>query len=129
MPDGHSGPFLVEGTRCIDQELPELRFGRPYDPFPVDVFLLGNMYKHYLLEVYNGIDWLWPLVAAMTVEEPSQRPTVLDARRAFENTCATVAPSRHHSRLTRKDEPIIGTVARQMSAAATDFFRVVRGWL
>ncbi|EJD38311.1 hypothetical protein AURDEDRAFT_72305, partial [Auricularia subglabra TFB-10046 SS5] len=139
-PDGHSCAFLVEGARCIDQELPELRFGHPYDPFPVDVFLLGNMYKHTLLEVrvtadsrrgevYNGLDWLWPLVDAMTAEHPTKRPTIFDACREFEGARASVAPPRLQSRLTRKDEPAIQTVAREVTTAASTLFETIRGWL
>ena len=34
-----------------DDELPELGFSDPYDPFPVDVFTLGNVYKKRLVKV------------------------------------------------------------------------------
>ncbi|KZV99739.1 hypothetical protein EXIGLDRAFT_581555, partial [Exidia glandulosa HHB12029] len=48
--DDHDGPFLVTGNRCIDPALPEAYFDHPYDPFPVDVFLLGNTYRQSLFE-------------------------------------------------------------------------------
>lgn len=125
-PADHTGPFLVEGSRCIDQALPELKFGRPYDPFPVDVFLLGNMYKEYLLEVYNELDFLWPLVTAMTRQDPSQRPTIVEARRGFDEICASLAPSKGGVKLSRVDEPVIRAVARHVATAATNTFQFVR---
>lgn len=125
-PEEWTGPFLVEGARCIDPELPELHFHHPYDPFPVDVFLLGNMYKRSLLDVYNDLDVLLPLVDAMTAEDPLRRPTIAHARRVFEGIAQAITLPRRRSRLTRKDEPILQTVARHVATAASSTFRFVK---
>ena len=39
-----SGPRLVKGIDGRDQEVPELDLKIPYNPFPVDIFTLGNTY-------------------------------------------------------------------------------------
>ena len=44
-------PRLVTGEDGQDQEVPELNFSRSYDPFKVDIFTLGNVYKRTFLEV------------------------------------------------------------------------------
>ena len=44
-------PRLVRGTMIQDHDPPELSNETPYDPFPVDVFTLGNLYKKELLQV------------------------------------------------------------------------------
>ena len=46
-------PPLVYGPYGQDKELPEFQFpvGRSYSPFPVNVFMLGNVYKKHLVEV------------------------------------------------------------------------------
>lgn len=41
----------VRGSRAADGEVPELDNLRMYDPFPVDVFTLGNVYKRNFLQV------------------------------------------------------------------------------
>ncbi len=47
-PNGKQDRTVV-GIHGIDQDVPELSLTVPYDPFKVDIFLLGNMLKH---EVY-----------------------------------------------------------------------------
>lgn len=49
--DDPSAPRLVLGTECQDRTVPELSRTIPYDPFPVDVYTLGNVYREALLEV------------------------------------------------------------------------------
>ncbi len=43
-------PKLVTGGYGRDQDVPELSFHVPYDPFKVDIFILGNMLRR---EIYN----------------------------------------------------------------------------
>lgn len=45
------GPRLVTGSRCQDREAPELSEINPYDPFALDVFLLGNVYRTVFIKV------------------------------------------------------------------------------
>lgn len=42
---------LVTGSRCQDKTVPELSNVEPYDPFAVDIYTLGNIYKEDLLDV------------------------------------------------------------------------------
>ena len=42
---------LVTGINGLDREVPELSLHTPYDPFAVDVFILGNVYRKALLDV------------------------------------------------------------------------------
>ena len=49
--DDPTKPRVVLGNRAQDVEVPELSSEIPYDPFAVDVFTLGNVYKRHFLEV------------------------------------------------------------------------------
>ncbi|KAI0753919.1 hypothetical protein BC629DRAFT_1174699 [Irpex lacteus] len=49
-PNGQEDRKVV-GVHGIDQEVPELSLTVPYDPFKVDIFLIGNMFKHELYMV------------------------------------------------------------------------------
>ena len=42
---------VVEGDLGRDQEVPELSRYIPYDPFKVDIFVLGNVFKKEFLQV------------------------------------------------------------------------------
>lgn len=41
----------VTGIDCQDKTVPELSERVPYDPFPVDIFTLGNVIKEDILDV------------------------------------------------------------------------------
>jgi hypothetical protein len=56
FPPGHSRK-LVTGGDGRDQEVPELSDTIPYDPFPVDVFIIGNMFR---TELFMVRDFLPP---------------------------------------------------------------------
>ena len=48
------GPPLVTGARALDHDVPELNnFGIAYNPYLVDVFTLGNVYKKHFCSVSN----------------------------------------------------------------------------
>ena len=47
IPSGQ--PRLILGEDGIDQDVPELSASTPYDPFKVDVFILGNVFRR---EIY-----------------------------------------------------------------------------
>lgn len=42
---------LVTGIDGHDEEVPELSMSRPYDPFKVDVFIVGNLFRQLFLNV------------------------------------------------------------------------------
>ena len=42
---------LVTGTHGLDRDVPELSNDVPYDPFKVDMFILGNLIRTSFIEV------------------------------------------------------------------------------
>ncbi|KAI0088687.1 hypothetical protein BDY19DRAFT_180218 [Irpex rosettiformis] len=69
-------PKLVVGTTGLDDQVPELSDVTPsrYDPFKVDVFILRNYFKQTMLNYYDNVAFLAPLVKSMTSREPADRP-------------------------------------------------------
>ncbi|KAI9063419.1 hypothetical protein FKP32DRAFT_1572053 [Trametes sanguinea] len=76
-------PRLVVGTDGLDQEPPELSKTTPYDPFSLDVFLIGNIIRRRIYEVYSNLSMLEPLVDRMVDPDPRKRPTAAEAHRDF----------------------------------------------
>ncbi|KAH9926080.1 kinase-like domain-containing protein [Amylocystis lapponica] len=75
---------LVLGRKGRDKETPELSSEVPYNAFKVDIFVLGNLYRKELIQKYHGLEFLEPLVRAMTTRDPAQRPTAEGAFSIFE---------------------------------------------
>ncbi len=47
-------PKLVVGGYGRDQDVPELSFDVPYDPFKLDIFILGNMFRRQICNVSHS---------------------------------------------------------------------------
>ncbi|TDL14245.1 hypothetical protein BD410DRAFT_903095 [Rickenella mellea] len=80
--DSHE-PRLVTGMDCQLKDVPELSNEIPYDPFPVDIFLLGHLYNEFLISKYPNLHFLLPLANSMTTENPKSRPSAEEALRHF----------------------------------------------
>lgn len=44
-------PQVVVGNWGFDQDVPELSMTTPYDPFKVDIFIIGNVFKKKICDV------------------------------------------------------------------------------
>jgi len=80
-----SQPHLVTGSRCQDHEVPELSDTVPYDPFLTDIFILGNVYRTCLTDVYTNLSFLAPLSYEMTKLGPRGRPSAEESLFHFHN--------------------------------------------
>ncbi|KAI0363835.1 hypothetical protein BV20DRAFT_1039723 [Pilatotrama ljubarskyi] len=83
---------LVVGTSGLDQEVPELSEDVPYDPFKVDVFILGNMFWRFFIDKFTNLNMLGPLVYEMINPNPAERPTAVEALRLWEKLRRDVFP-------------------------------------
>ncbi|KLO08628.1 hypothetical protein SCHPADRAFT_916894 [Schizopora paradoxa] len=76
-------PRLVTGMHCQDKEVPELSNEVPYDPYQTDIFILGNVYRTTLTNIYSNLSFLLPLVDEMTRTQPHNRPSAPEALAMF----------------------------------------------
>ncbi|EJC99800.1 uncharacterized protein FOMMEDRAFT_127984 [Fomitiporia mediterranea MF3/22] len=76
-------PRLVSGREGLDQDVPELSSFKTYDPFAVDIYILGNVFKRHLTTKFTNIQFLTPLVESMTQQVPEKRPSSADALKQF----------------------------------------------
>ena len=92
---------LSPNRGCQDQTVPELYDPGPHDPFPVDVYLIGNVIRtrfifvscgvqalyelvDHSLQKYSNLKFLIPLSKTMRTDEASERPTAKEALELFE---------------------------------------------
>jgi len=72
-------PKMVTGILGRDQDPPELSGGKPYDPFKLDIFIIGNMLRREFQAPFTNLDFLLPLVTQMMEQDPPSRPNAEEA--------------------------------------------------
>ncbi|KAG8854880.1 dolichyl-phosphate beta-glucosyltransferase [Tulasnella sp. 330] len=76
------------------EEAPELSATKPYNPFKLDVYVLGMAFHHFLLKTHGRLEFMQPLVDYMTPEDPNTRPSIVEVVIRFQEI---------RSKLTKKD--------------------------
>ncbi|KAJ7162175.1 hypothetical protein C8R46DRAFT_1103758 [Mycena filopes] len=120
-------PVRVTGTVAAYDSVPEyqLKNGElppPSDPFLVDVYCMGNLIRVDFTEgsvVASrklGFEFLEPLVADMTNENPSERPNMDQVVDRFEHLVRGLSPRKLRSRVVKEKDHF-------------DFFRAVPHWI
>jgi len=110
------GPPLELPIIGGDKSVPEFRDPvGPLDPFPTDVYYLGNMIRREFLdgfpEMYlegrHGFDFMRPLVQDMVQDDPAKRPTMDEVVTRFEAIQKGLSSWKLRSRvIPRKDDTI-----------------------
>ncbi|KIO26861.1 hypothetical protein M407DRAFT_23919 [Tulasnella calospora MUT 4182] len=92
------------------QELsPELSDTVPYNPYKLDVYILGMAYQHFLIERHSGLDFLLPLIEYMTPQKPSERPSAAEALQRWSTIAQGLSSLTLSKRLySSKEEPESG---------------------
>ncbi|KAG8990792.1 hypothetical protein FRB94_013099 [Tulasnella sp. JGI-2019a] len=81
------------------ERAPELSYDVPYDPYKLDVYVLGMAYKQLLVDLNSGVDFVKPLIAYMTLEAPEDRPTAAEAVERFQLIRSTMTETQLSQRL------------------------------
>lgn len=100
---------LVTGSFGRDQDPPELSDITPYDPFKLDIFIIGNMLKREFYDVsvrvdtfllrlkvaqkFSNVEFLLKLIEGMIQPQPENRPdaaTVLATWKRIRDTVWTI---------------------------------------
>ncbi|CAL1706289.1 unnamed protein product [Somion occarium] len=95
---------LEPPIRGGDKTVPEFqRSHQPRDPFPTDIYYLGNLIREDFLETI-GVEFMAPLVADMMQADPSKRPTIDEVVQRFEDIRRSLRWWKLRSRLIEKRE-------------------------
>ncbi|KII93068.1 hypothetical protein PLICRDRAFT_378477 [Plicaturopsis crispa FD-325 SS-3] len=98
------GESSIIPTRGGPQErtVPEPSANAPHDAYKRDMSNLGYLYSFMLRERFTGLDFLDPLICAMTAKEPSRRLSAAEAVELFRCIRTQVDPARMRRRLRSK---------------------------
>ncbi|KAL4243617.1 hypothetical protein ABKN59_011688 [Abortiporus biennis] len=88
-----------------DKTVPEYQnWKEPLDPFPTDVYYIGNVVGVDFLSPYRELEFMQPLINDMTQTDPSKRPTIEEVVNRFSEIYHNLPKSTLRSRLVRKQE-------------------------
>lgn len=89
-----------------DKTVPEFQndMDVPLNPFPTDVYYLGNIIREQFLNIKSGFEFLKPLVDDMVQDDPSKRPTMEQAVERFDSIRQHLSTWKLRSRVTARDE-------------------------
>lgn len=130
-----------------DKEVPEFQnSNQPCNPFPTDVFYIGNVimkdfiqvgYTHTLLSIQHsglnveqtkkGFDFMRPLVADMIQSDPSKRPTMDEVIARFDDVRRGLSRWKLRSRVVDHEEDMIEKLIHTTSHWRRRISFVVRG--
>ncbi|KAL5492792.1 hypothetical protein ACEPAI_4240 [Sanghuangporus weigelae] len=111
---------LVTGNRAQDREIPELSSIVPYDPFAVDIFTLGNVFKRNFLNNYSNLDFLSPLCSAMMERNPILRIRAPEALAMFQQSLRSHRRTALRWRLRPHQESRFATIIGDFCSAARE---------
>ncbi|KAH0830127.1 hypothetical protein J3R83DRAFT_1473 [Lanmaoa asiatica] len=111
-----------------DKEVPEFQnSNEPCNPFPTDVFYIGNAVRKGFVETKVGFEFMEHLVADMVQANPSNRPNMDEVVARFNEIRAGLSNWKLRSRVVDKEEEKIERVTRSVSHWARRIGFVARG--
>ncbi|KAI0044614.1 hypothetical protein FA95DRAFT_1583688 [Auriscalpium vulgare] len=106
---------LVLPARGGDKTAPEHNdYDTPHDPFPTDVYYLGNLVKERFMAVYRGFEFMDGLINDMTDPDPLKRPKMPEVVDRFKSTRAALSTWKLRARLAKHDEAVVACLWRSV---------------
>ncbi|KDQ55744.1 hypothetical protein JAAARDRAFT_133573 [Jaapia argillacea MUCL 33604] len=111
---------IIVGGDSSAPEFQEANMDRTNDmcnPFPTDIYYLGNMIRQNFIQNRYGFEFMEPLVADMVQDDPSKRPTIDEAMTRFTEIRNSLSSWKLRSRVVEKED-----------VAFYGFFRAIAHW-
>ncbi|KAI9455513.1 kinase-like domain-containing protein [Russula earlei] len=114
--DPANGPPLEKPIHGGDKTPPEHKdMNTPCNPFPTDVYYLGNLVRENYIQKCKGFEFMEPLVTDMVQDDPMKRPTMEAVVTRFSEIRGKLSTWKLRSRIARKNELWPVTVWRSIS--------------
>ncbi|KAL4244672.1 hypothetical protein ABKN59_010317 [Abortiporus biennis] len=111
-----------------DKSVPEFQNGTaPMDPFPTDVYYIGNVVRVDFLEVYRGFEFIQPLIGDMVQDDPSKRPNMEEVVKRFAEIYQSLPKSVLRSRLVEhgEEDGLLTFLTQDVRHYIRTFFRIL----
>jgi len=96
-----------------DKSVPEFqKYKGTYNPFPTDVYYVGNLVKTDFLDKKRGFSFMQPLISDMVATDPDKRPSMDQVVERFDEMRRSLSKAKLRSRVLGKKEPGIVAVFR-----------------
>jgi serine/threonine protein kinase len=103
--DPANGPPLDQPLRGGDKSAPEHQDGKTLcDPFPTDIYYLGNLVRKYYIQECHGFKFMDALVADMVQDDPTRRPKMDEVVARFSEIKSKLSTWKLRSRISRRNE-------------------------
>ncbi|KAI9001450.1 kinase-like domain-containing protein [Trametes punicea] len=119
------GPRLVVGSDGLDEGPPELSKTVPYDPFKLDIFLIGNLIRRKFHERYSNLSMLEPLMNQMVHLDPTQRPTAAEAFRQLKYIRQRVSNLYKYWYLQPRESSKVANAFRSANSLGYSLYRTI----
>ncbi|KAI0054727.1 hypothetical protein BV25DRAFT_1895581 [Artomyces pyxidatus] len=107
-------PRLALGLEGRDEEVPELSEIEPYDPFKVDIYTIGNVFRRNFYDKFSNVEFLRPIIDSMVQDDPARRPTAEEALAQWQSIRRNVSTLHRVWRLRRREEPGLASIIRDI---------------
>ncbi|KAI0643709.1 hypothetical protein C8Q79DRAFT_1120660 [Trametes meyenii] len=97
----------VLGRDGLERSVPELSDTVPYDPFQVDIYILGALFKQIMIDPFSNSDVLAPLVRKMMDRNPTLRPNAAAVLEEWESLRARLPKSLRSWRVKPRNESLL----------------------
>ncbi|KAI0294559.1 hypothetical protein BC826DRAFT_1104616 [Russula brevipes] len=103
--DPENGPPLDTPLPGGDKSAPEHQDPVTLcNPFPTDIYYIGNLVRESFVQEYHGFEFIQPLIADMTLDDPQKRPTAQEVVSRFEGIKSSLSVWKLRSRVVRRKE-------------------------
>ncbi|KAJ7682370.1 hypothetical protein DFH06DRAFT_293234 [Mycena polygramma] len=99
----------------LRKHIPEISDTVPYDPFKVDIRLVGEMLRSEFVMIHTGLDFVIPFIRALRHDDPKQRPDAPQAWAQFQRLVSKMSAA-------ELAEPVTGFFLRMYDEQSLDFF-------
>lgn len=107
FPPDSSEPRLVTGKFGRIRQVPEFSDDVPYDPFKVDIYMLGTTLRKNFLNRYTNVGFLAPLIKLMAQQDPAKRPTASEALSYWNQLRTSISHMSRKWRVVSRDEDLL----------------------
>ncbi|KAI0311861.1 hypothetical protein OF83DRAFT_717094 [Amylostereum chailletii] len=103
--DPANGPPRELPMRGGDKSAPEHEnYDTPCDPFPTDIYYLGNMIREVFIRKYLGFEFVERLVNDMVADDPAKRPDINEVVSRFKEIRSSLGTWKLRSRPIKRKE-------------------------